>query len=300
MAELNKGDYMNIQRLPEYAEAIVIPPGAPGGDRYSYTIDGELYRRVTTVLGEGVPKPALINWAKRINNDVIFGEYTDKKKSAVKPGGWLKTYIDQADYLQELAVNEDALLGLRKEVEGLVAATSSIPADLGTEGHALLHQILEEGAMVPLVEINPDLQPAIEGASQWLRDYGITPVATEYTVWHPHLAIAGTIDGIGYNEKGQLILWDWKRSKGIYPEMYLQLAAYCQLLRMVTGLKPDLAYIVQLPQEEVFDGPPYHVGVMPDIDVVWSTFLHAYHLGKGMRELKDATTGGVEALTTGE
>ena len=141
---------MDIQRLPEYAEAIVIPPGAPGGDRYSYTIDGELYRRVTTVLGEGVPKPALINWAKKINNDVIFGEYTDKKKSAVKPGGWLKTYTDQAD---DATLTEAVLLGLRKEVEGLVAATSSIPADLGTEGHALLHQILEEGAMVPLVEI---------------------------------------------------------------------------------------------------------------------------------------------------
>ena len=72
------------------------------------------------------------------------------------------------------------------------------------------------------------------------------------------------------------------------------------MLRMVTGLEVDVAYIVQLPQEEVFDGPPYHVGTLPDMDSVWSTFLHAYHLGKGIKELNDATTGGVEALTTGE
>jgi len=153
---------------------------------------------------------------------------------------------------------------------------------------------------VPLVEINPALQPAIEGASQWLRDYGITPMATEYTVWHPHLAVAGTIDGLGYNAKGQLILWDWKRSKGIYEDHYLQIAAYSEMLRMVTGLRPDVAYIVQLPQEEVFEGPAYHVGTLPDMDSVWGTFLHAYHLGKGMKEIKDAINGGAEALTAGE
>ena len=288
---------MNVERLPFFQDSIVFPPGAPGGNRYYYTIDGELYKRVTSVLSDGVPKPALINWAKKIGNDVIFGEYSDKKKTAIKPGGWLKTYIDQAD---DETLNEEALLSLRKEVEGLVAATSSIPAELGTEGHALLHQILEEGAMVPLVEINPDLQPAIEGASQWLRDYGITPMATEYTVWHPHLAVAGTIDGLGYNAKGQLILWDWKRSKGIYEDHYLQIAAYSEMLRMVTGLRPDVAYIVQLPQEEVFEGPAYHVGTLPDMDFVWGTFLHAYHLGQGMKELKDAISGGAEALTAGE
>ena len=288
---------MNLERLTEFRDSIVIPPGAPGGNRYDYTIDDELYKRVTTVLSEGVPKPALINWAKKINNDVIFGEYTDRKKKAIKPGGWLKKYLDQAD---DETLNEDALLGLRKEVEGLVAATSSIPAELGTEGHALLHQILEEGAMISLIDINPDLQPAIEGASQWLRDYGITPVATEYTVWHPHLRIAGTIDGLGYNETGQLILWDWKRSKGIYEDHYLQIAAYSELLRMVTGLEVDVAYIVQLPQEEVFDGPAYHVGTLPDLDFVWATFLHAYHVGQGMKELKDAIANGAEPLTAGE
>ena len=30
--------------------------------RMGYTIDGKLYRRVTSMLGGGIPKPALVPW----------------------------------------------------------------------------------------------------------------------------------------------------------------------------------------------------------------------------------------------
>ena len=34
-------------------------------NRMGYTIDGKLYRRVTSMLGGGIPKPALVGWAAK-------------------------------------------------------------------------------------------------------------------------------------------------------------------------------------------------------------------------------------------
>jgi len=43
----------------------------------------------------------------------------------------------------------------------------------------------------------------------------LIPYRTEWTVFHEELKIAGSIDMIFENEKGELQIYDWKRSKGI-------------------------------------------------------------------------------------
>ena len=63
-----------------------------------------------------------------------------------------------------------------------------------------------------------------------ISDYCLEVEATEYPVWHPSRAYAGTIDLVARDADGQLVVVDWKRSNGLYPEHGYQVAAYAEAL----------------------------------------------------------------------
>jgi len=44
---------------------------------------------------------------------------------------------------------------------------------------------------------------------------GLVPYRTEWTVWDKELKLAGSIDMVYENDDGTLMIYDWKRSKGI-------------------------------------------------------------------------------------
>mgnify|MGYP000480508535 CR=1 FL=1 len=41
-------------------------------NRMGYTIDGKLYRRVTSMLGGGIPKPALVGWGIKATSEYAW------------------------------------------------------------------------------------------------------------------------------------------------------------------------------------------------------------------------------------
>ena len=123
--------------------------------------------------------------------------------------------------------------------------TKDSAADAGTDAHELIAAILQGGS--PIV---PDaLRPAVQGAQEMLADYRLSPVSIERLVWHPSQQYAGTIDLVARDADGRLVVVDWKRAKGIYPEHGYQVAAYADAIEALTGEPVASAYVVRLPQD---------------------------------------------------
>jgi len=170
------------------------------GSGHRYKLDGEWVQGVTTILGNALPKPALMKWYA-----AQAGIY------AFKNHAWLARMTPEE--------REEKYLG----------APESVRDEAGSRGTAL-HE-----AMVPLLQYK-----AVEGLSEevhalalsgkaFLDDWGIRPLIFETVVWSSEPRYAGTLDLVCTADRypGRVFLVDWKTNKkGIWPEVALQLSAY--------------------------------------------------------------------------
>jgi len=81
--------------------------------------------------------------------------------------------------------------------------------------------------------------------------YNIHAEALEQKLWDDDLDIAGTTDCIGYADLDKLgknahVIFDWKTSAAIYPDFFIQLAAYVFTFEKMTGVKLDGAVVLQI------------------------------------------------------
>jgi len=239
-----------------------------------YVIGGVKYARVTSALSV-IAKPALIPWARK---DAL------EKVQAILTHPGMRDRVDYIAHASQTCPEEydDWVYAIISDAKAQAEATKESAAEMGSQAHALIHRLLE-GDATAAEEIPEDLRPAIHGAAAFLRDHQIQPIHTEYTVWDPVLRIAGTIDGVGWLD-GEVAIWDWKRSKGIYPEAALQLAAYARLFELTTGLSVQDAFVVRLPQAAVADGEPlYEAKAVNDIADSWRTYETAFNLNNALK-----------------
>lgn len=82
----------------------------------------------------------------------------------------------------------------------------------------------------------------------WESQNHITPVLIEEPLVSEQYGFGGTIDCLA-KINGELTLIDWKTSKGIYPEMIYQMAAYQQLL-IEHGYDVTRARILRIGRDE--------------------------------------------------
>lgn len=240
--------------LPQYRNVEVIAPGTrtgKGGNPHHYLIDGRKCIRVTSPL-RIINKPALVPWAKRLAlesaRETLCDPSVIEELATIlhpeRPSDYLPEYHGFVNRLMEKASNRP------EEVRDTSAA-------LGTEVHALIQDLLiadsylasDDPLMVP-----ENQKAAVNGALEFLQDRDITMLGTEVTVWSNDLGIAGTIDGVGRNAQGELVMWDWKRSAGIYWETALQLSAYSNFLSELMGEEVQHAYAVRLLREPPEEG----------------------------------------------
>ncbi|ROR97819.1 hypothetical protein EDD28_2428 [Salana multivorans] len=184
------------------------PKPRPSGLRFSesahrYWLDGKPVPGVTTIIGKGIPKPALPYWAAK----------------------------SVAEYVVQ---NPDGVRALWEMGEApAIAALKAVPwqkrdeaAVRGTDVHALAEQIIN-GAEV---EVPDHLLAHVEGYAHWLDEWAVEPIITEQPVGHRALWYAGTLDAVVRFGRGpwaeQTALLDWKTSSGVYGETALQTAAY--------------------------------------------------------------------------
>jgi hypothetical protein len=169
------------------------------GHRY-VDAEGRRVPGVTTVLGDGLPKTALINWAANATAEAAVNRW--EELSVMPPAQRLKV-----------------LQGARWQEKDQAA-------NRGGQIHALAeHLVRGESVQVP-----EEIAGRIEAYARFLEDFDVAPVHVEFSLASYRHGYAGTGDLIArLTVEGvrRLALLDLKTNRsGIFGETALQLAAY--------------------------------------------------------------------------
>jgi hypothetical protein len=154
---------------------------------------------VTSITGN-LPKPFLQYWGQKL----VAEEAVDNLGSITQ---------------LMVAGKRDAAIDMLKRAP---QRSTGDAARIGTDVHGLVEQ-LNRGES--LGNVHPDLQPWITQYDKFLDDWQPEFLEVESTVWSDTYGYAGTLDGICRID-GDLLIWDLKTGKGVYPEVGLQLSAY--------------------------------------------------------------------------
>jgi hypothetical protein len=166
------------------------------GRGHSYTIDGEKADGVTTMLGDGLAKPALINWAANTTANYAVDNWAD---------------------LGELAPSARLEKLKRARYEELDKA-----ARRGTEVHRLAERLVKGIE----VEVPEELRGHVESYVKFLDDFEPEAMLIEGVVASRKWRYAGTLDLVARID-GVPWLLDVKTARsGIFPDVALQLACY--------------------------------------------------------------------------
>lgn len=244
--------------------------GPPKRDRSGYyaTPQGR-FMSVTTILSQGVPKPALMHWAS-----------FEAAQCAV-------------DNIPELvrARGEQRRLELRSWIQRAGERKRDTAANLGTVIHGFLEaQILGQ----PTPEYTDEQRPFIDAFNRFLEHFQPEFEASELTVGNPDVGYAGTLDAIGRIPSlgTDLLMLDWKTGKGVYPEVGMQLAAYRRC--PIGWTRPDgvevavpatsAAMVLHVRPEELPGGEPNGYALRPvkTDDEVFGKFLAAKQIAEAV------------------
>lgn len=176
------------------------------GRGHGYSIDGEKVDGVTTLIGDGLPKPALTRWAAKA-------------------------------VAEHVADNLDAVLGMKNMGrDAIIAALKEAPwsaaragAARGTEVHALAEKLIHHEE----VEVPEHIAGHVDACVKFLDDWRVAPIITEAPVGSRKWRYGGTCDFVGQvmlpgvGAEPEVAIVDWKTAaSGIWPETAYQLAAY--------------------------------------------------------------------------
>lgn len=185
---------------------------AAGSNRY-YQWRQERYWSVTTIIGGGVPKPALLPWGIK-----------SVAEGAVAERAVLDAMLEKCETPDECAKGDfcgtcDQAI---RWLKGIPYAKRDKAADLGSYLHAATEAYVL-GKPFPKWPVL--VKPRMDAFVQFLADYEPVYEATEASVYNRTERYAGTLDAIA-TIGGAKILLDMKSGKAVYPEVALQLAAY--------------------------------------------------------------------------
>jgi hypothetical protein len=156
---------------------------------------------VTTIIGDGVPKPALINWAANATAEAAIDRWAEL--TALGPAKRLK------------------------ELQGARYAEKDAAARRGTEVHRAAEELL---AGRP-VKVPEEIAGHVEQYARFLDEFKVKPIYVEFSCVSYRWGYAGTADlcaGLVLPDKGpKTLLMDLKTTRsGVFGETALQLAAY--------------------------------------------------------------------------
>jgi hypothetical protein len=171
------------------------PPLPVSVSTRGYTIFGEKYPRVTSIIG-CLPKPELIAWAAK-----SVAEF-----AVAHQARWSDLPADDAVKL----------------LKGAPWSQRDAAADRGSTIHKVIESYVRSEPMPDCTE--EELQVAI-AAERFLLDHKPVVHAAEITVYSPTLVYAGTCDMWATIGDDPWLL-DWKTGKGVYGDYAIQLTAY--------------------------------------------------------------------------
>lgn len=197
---------------------------AGGGRWYVRPGSSRRYLSVTTIIDLGIPKPALIGWAAKVTAEHA---------------------VDNLDKLYALSRAKDA-----EDEEAVAAARQGAIDWLKGERYRSVNRAADKGSIVheaieayklqrPYPGVPPRVKPYYDAFVGLLEKHQPVILQTEANVFNEERRYAGTLDSIGVwpslaeripepwsDERGPVVLCDYKTGSGVWPEAALQLAAY--------------------------------------------------------------------------
>lgn len=157
-----------------------------------------------------------------------------------------------------------------------------VAKDVGHEAHTLIEGHLKGEAVFPPEDIKS--RECADRAIDWMGKVGLQPVAVESYVYSRRNRCAGMLDTLAYVED-ELAIVDWKSSKAIYPEYWLQTAAYQGFHQEETGDRVQRRYLVKLGKEDGQIEVQSRSGITK-FKEDWQGFLGALRLTRSLERLK--------------
>jgi hypothetical protein len=240
---------------------------------HRYKLDGKWVPGVTTLIGKGLPKPALMYW------------------SAKTVAEWVADNAPVADQLAELGGRGPAVAFL-KELPWQKRDTAAVK---GTD----VHDLAEKLAHGEEVDVPDHLTGYVKAAVAFLDDWQFQPTLTERACASRKWRHAGKFDGIGTIADGRTALIDWKTSKsGIYGETSLQLAAYAHSEFYIDDAGTEHA----MPKVDVGLGvwltpDGYEAYEMNITEDAYKAFLHVQYVANTADKLKSWKSDALSAPT---
>lgn len=186
------------------------------GSKRLYQWRDESFWSVTTIIAGGVPKPVLVNWAKKFTSEYAVDNLA-KLNALCEPDS--DGNIDREGAVDWL--------------KGAAFRDRDKKADLGTSIHTAIeaHTLGKPQPPWPVA-----IKPKMAAFLKFLEDFSPEFLMSEASVFSRTEHYAGTLDaivkiratGTTLETSGaeRTLLLDFKTGKGVYPESALQLAAY--------------------------------------------------------------------------
>ncbi len=215
---------------------------------HRYKLNGKPCVGVTTFIKGGYPTNAgLISWQK---GQALESLFTNLTVPSAEADGW---YPRDAYW----PVGMETKAELFKAAKLADRAKSQEAADIGSLIHEFCFLFETTGETQKLLERIKGLpkEPqtkvlnGIQRFIDWRRTVSDQLVAAESLVASPEYMFCGKLDKLSMRD-GRLILSDYKSSKAIYMEMFIQLAAYAIAVKSWLGLDVGGLEILRFGKED--------------------------------------------------
>jgi hypothetical protein len=226
-----------------------------------YVIDGVRYPSVTTILA-AINKPALVPWAANREREKVSAAAADLY--ATWAAQTVRPQLPRAAFLSTL----HAALGPVRAHEKILEDAGNI----GSQVHKYIEWAIRMrlGAVAgPEPVITAEAMHGFRVFDSWAASVRLKPVLVERTVHSTVHGYAGTMDLLA-RVHGKLVLLDFKTGKAVYPEAFLQNAAY-RMAAHEMGYPPVGGLVVRLPK--VVTDPAMEVVPVPSVVDLFPVFL---------------------------
>jgi hypothetical protein len=161
-------------------------------------------------------------------------------------------------------------------------------ADSGTIAHDMIEAAILGKEYISPADTPPDVLAKAANAYaqflEWREQTGIQIVATEKAYVSEILQFGGTVDAIGKDARGRIVLLDWKTSGAVYADMLIQLGAYSLLLEeCAPEYTPQGFHLLRVAKENA-DFAHHFYGELEDAKQQFRLMRQAYEIDQRLKK----------------
>lgn len=148
------------------------------------------------------------------------------------------------------------------------------------EAHILGKEFTPEGSEDVIAKARNSFAQFLE----WREQSRIEIVATERAYVSERYQFGGTVDAIGRDGKGRIVLLDWKTSNAVYQDYLIQLAAYALLLEeCAPEWTPQGFHLLRVAKESA-DFAHHFFGELEDAKRAFVLMRELYKIDAGLKK----------------